>query len=289
MTLRCCGRFHDPAMKAGRWWCSGGERAADGDAGGCLAGGDAASGGGERLPGFGFVVAVPVTADCYPASAQFVQDGVAPVAADRSGEAGGGGAVAGGGDCGAARGGERDLARMEGCPARWPFLAGTAWRAAARITARTSSQAVIHAACSARIIPGMPERKIGPFDGPAPRMADLSSRSAVRPSATCTPAASTAAGWADQSSRPVARQNVSGTSWPSTSTSYSMIRIRIVSPLPLTSASQEPSGKNPLTCRSVMVLRQPDQDVGEPDGTTTTHSSKPPASHDHRRKKGAAM
>jgi hypothetical protein len=34
-----------------------------------------------------------------------------------------------------------------------------------------------------------------------------------------------------------------------------MIRIRIASPLPLTSASQEPSGKNPLTRRSVMLLR----------------------------------
>ena len=97
-----------------KWRWDGSERAADRDAGGCLAGGDAASGGGERLPGFGFVVAVPVTAGCYPASAQFVQDGVAPVAADRSGEAGG--AVAGGGDGGAARGGKRDLAGMDGLP-----------------------------------------------------------------------------------------------------------------------------------------------------------------------------
>jgi len=39
--------------------------------------------------------------------------------------------------------------------------------------------AVIHAACSWRIMSGVRDRKIGPVEGPAPRMADLAPRSAV--------------------------------------------------------------------------------------------------------------
>jgi hypothetical protein len=66
-----------------------------------------------------------------------------------------------------------------GCPARRPLRAGAADRAAARAAARTSSQAVTQAACSWRIRSGQRDRKIGPADGPAPRIADLASRSAV--------------------------------------------------------------------------------------------------------------
>ena len=51
--------------------------------------------------------------------------------------------------------------------------------AAARAAARASSAAVIQAACSWRIMSGVCDRKIGPVEGPAPRMADLASRSAV--------------------------------------------------------------------------------------------------------------
>src|SRR5271165_664094 len=65
------------------------------------------------------------------------------------------------------------------CPARRPLRAGAADRAAVRAAARTSSQAVIQAACSCRIMSGQCDRKIGPVEGPAPRMADLASRSAV--------------------------------------------------------------------------------------------------------------
>ena len=66
-----------------------------------------------------------------------------------------------------------------GCPARRPLRAGAADPAAWRATARTSSQAVIQAACSCRIMSGQCDRKIGPVEGPAPRIADLASRSAV--------------------------------------------------------------------------------------------------------------
>jgi hypothetical protein len=65
------------------------------------------------------------------------------------------------------------------CPARLPLRAGAAVRAAARAVARTSSAAVTQAACSWAIMSGQRDRKIGPVDGPAPRIADLASRSAV--------------------------------------------------------------------------------------------------------------
>src|SRR6266567_3692779 len=66
-----------------------------------------------------------------------------------------------------------------GWPARRPLPAGTAARAAARPAARVSSTAVTQAACSWRTRSGDCERNIGPVEGPAPRIADLASRSAV--------------------------------------------------------------------------------------------------------------
>ena len=125
-----------------------------------------------------------------------------------------------------------------GCPARRPLRAGAADRAAARAAARTSSTAVIQAACSWAIMSGQCDRKIGPVEGPAPRIADLASRSAVSDPShrRLYAAASTAAGYCSQSSRSVTRQNISGTCWPSTSTQYSMTRIRIVASFPPISA-----------------------------------------------------
>ena len=43
--------------------------------------------------------------------------------------------------------------------------------------------------------------------------------------------------------RSVTRQNISGTTWPSTSAKYSMTRTAIVTPLPDSSARYEPSGR----------------------------------------------
>ncbi len=100
MSLRGGGRFHGSAGGAGEGWrrgarISGGEGAADGDGGGCLAGGDLASGGGECLAGLGFVVAVPVPVDGEAASAQVTEGVVVAGGGNGGGEAGGGGAVAG--------------------------------------------------------------------------------------------------------------------------------------------------------------------------------------------------
>src|SRR5437016_5608417 len=61
-----------------------------------------------------------------------------------------------------------------GYPARRPLRAGAADRAAWRATARTSSLAVIQAACSCRIMSGQCDRKIGPVEGPA-QVSDTSS------------------------------------------------------------------------------------------------------------------
>jgi hypothetical protein len=43
--------------------------------------------------------------------------------------------------------------------------------------------------------------------------------------------------------RSVTRQNISGTSWPSTVTQYSVTRTCTVTPSPDSSARQEPSGR----------------------------------------------
>jgi len=66
-----------------------------------------------------------------------------------------------------------------GCPARRPFRAGSAARAASRATPRVISVAAAQAASSCRARPGDWERSIGPADGPAPSSAVLASRSAV--------------------------------------------------------------------------------------------------------------
>src|SRR5436305_11739038 len=66
-----------------------------------------------------------------------------------------------------------------GWPARLPLVAGVACWAATRPTARTSSVAVIQAACSCLIRAGDCDRKIGPLEGPAPVMEDLASLRAV--------------------------------------------------------------------------------------------------------------
>jgi hypothetical protein len=66
-----------------------------------------------------------------------------------------------------------------GRPARLPFAAGAARRAAARAVARTSSVAATQAACSWVTRPGDCDRKIGPVEGPAPLIADLTSLRAV--------------------------------------------------------------------------------------------------------------
>ena len=55
---------------------SGGDGAADGDRGGRLAGSDVPPGGGERLPGLGLVVTVPVPVDGDAALAQVAEGGI---------------------------------------------------------------------------------------------------------------------------------------------------------------------------------------------------------------------
>jgi hypothetical protein len=57
--------------------------------------------------------------------------------------------------------------------------------------------------------------------------------------------------------RPVTRQNISGTSWPSTVTQYSMTRTGTVTPSPDSSARQEPSGKMAEVMRNgISLLRR---------------------------------
>ena len=168
----CCG-----GVLRGRG--SGGDGAADGDRRGCLAGGGAAPGGGECLPGFGLVVAVPVPVDDDAAPGQ-----VAEGAGRRAAVSAAGRLAVAAPDLvvviAARRAAVKEISRgWTGCPARRPLRAGAADRAAARAAARTSSQAVTQAACSWRIMSGVRDRKIGPVEGPAPRMADLASRSAV--------------------------------------------------------------------------------------------------------------
>ena len=65
------------------------------------------------------------------------------------------------------------------CPARRPFFAGAAASAAARATPRVISFPAAQAASSCRTRPGLPERSIGPADGPVPRRLAFVSRSAV--------------------------------------------------------------------------------------------------------------
>ena len=124
MSFRGGGRFHGPAGAAvpecWRGPGSGGDGAADGDRRGCLAGGGAAPGGGECLPGFGLAVAVPVPVDDDAACAQIAEGAGAPGRGERAGQAGGGRAGPGGGDRGAAGGGEGDLPGLDGLP-------GAAW------------------------------------------------------------------------------------------------------------------------------------------------------------------
>ena len=135
-------------------------------------------------------------------------------------------------------------------PARRPFRAGTAASAAARATPRVISVAAAQAASSCRTRPGDWERSIGPADGPAPRRPALASRSAVSdPSHRhLYRAARSAAGYSRQSIRSVTRHNISGTSWPSTVTQYSMTRTVTVTPLPDSSARYKPS------CRTGEIL-----------------------------------
>ena len=91
----------------------------------------------------------------------------------------------------------------------------------------------------------MPERSIGPADGPALSRLAFVSRSAVSDPShrRLYSAASSAAGYSPVSMRSVTRQNSSGTSWPSTVTQYSMTRTVTVTPLPEISARYEPSAR----------------------------------------------
>ena len=213
MSLRGGGRFHGRQVQlkaselAGTG--SGGDGAADGDAGGGGAGGGAASGGGERLPGLGLVVAVPVTVGR--------DRGACPARAGRL--APGRGACRragwrwrcrrGGGDGGAAGGGEGDLPSVTGCPARRPLLAGAAPGAAAAATARTSSTAVIQRRAPRGSSPGCATGR-SPVDGPAPDGGLVLAQRGLRPvPAPLIRRSQHARRVGGQSSRSVARQNIS--------------------------------------------------------------------------------
>jgi hypothetical protein len=98
----------------GRGGESGGDGHADADLGRCGERGHARPAGREAQPGLGRAVAVAVAVDVDAAAGQAGQGTVA-VRGDRgSGQAGGGRPGPGGGDDGAARGGERDLAGVDG-------------------------------------------------------------------------------------------------------------------------------------------------------------------------------
>src|SRR6266567_4505978 len=74
----------------------------------------------------------------------------------------------------------RDRSRQRtGCPARRPFFAGAAARAASRVTPRVISVEAAQAAISWAIRAGLPERSIAPVPGPAPCSGAFASRSPV--------------------------------------------------------------------------------------------------------------
>src|ERR1700685_64325 len=128
-------------------------------------GGDAGAGvlrGGVRegRRGLGLAGAVPVTVEGIPAAADFPGHGL----------------VAGVPE--ADRGQDRPGGRP-GSPAPFPFLAGTAGRAASRTVPRVIPVPAARAASSCRTRSGVPERSIGPAPGAAPRSGALASRSAV--------------------------------------------------------------------------------------------------------------
>lgn len=84
-TALRAGWFHDPAgleVAAAGWGVR--RRAADEDAGGRGAGSDAASSGGECLPGLGLAIAVPTAVGAHTPPTQVARERFTAVAADRA-------------------------------------------------------------------------------------------------------------------------------------------------------------------------------------------------------------
>src|SRR6266571_2736759 len=167
------GRFHGPAgwcpgvvLRCLRW--SGGRVREGDDGGGGPGGGPGAAGAGEGAGALGLAGPVPVPVDDGAVFREF------PGQRRADGFPGAVAAMM------ARRARPWEISRAwTRCPARRPFRAGAAAAAAARATPRVISFPAAQAASSCRTRPGLPERSIGPADGPAPSRLAFTSRSAV--------------------------------------------------------------------------------------------------------------
>ena len=178
--MRGDGRFHGSAS-----WCPGavlrclrwsGGRVREGDDGGGGPGGDVrASCAGEGAGALGLAGAVPVPVDDGAVFRELPgqRRAAGPAGAERGSHDAAGAAVG-------------DLAGLDALPGAASLPGGGGGERGGAGDAGVISFPAAQAASSCRTRPGLPERNIGPADGPAPSRLAFTSRSAVptRPTAT---------------------------------------------------------------------------------------------------------